>query len=96
MANGARTKDLSTELIFKSQYRDEYTSEPLPASWVEAAIQEKIGYFNARVWVGVPLKVALAGPDAKIIGCRWVISNKNDPSNPDIRTRLVAQEISAH
>ena len=41
-----------------------------------------------------PLSEARADPDGKIIGARWVICNKNDAANPDVRVRLVAQEVS--
>ena len=79
---------------FRAQYRDEYTDEPLPREWVEEAIHEEISYFNDRVWKAVPEHEALKEPGAKIIGTRWVISNKNDANDPDIRARLVAQEVS--
>ena len=32
--------------------------------------------------------------EAKVIRTRWVITNKGDDSEPDIRARLVAQEIN--
>ena len=81
---------------FKEQYRDEYTNEILPRSWVEAAIQVELNYFNENVWTGVPLQDALNDPDGKLVGCRWVVCNKNDINSPDIRARLVAQEVSTH
>ena len=31
-----------------------------------------------------------------IAGTRWVLCNKQDASDPDVRARLVAQEISTH
>ena len=46
--------------------------------------------------ITVPLEDALKDPEAKVIGSRWVICTKNDPSDPDIRARLVAQEIHTH
>ena len=48
------------------------------------------------MWAGVPLEDVQKDPDAKIIGCRWVIHNKNDNRDPDIRARLVAQEVNVH
>ena len=44
----------------------------------------------------MPLEDVLKDPEAKIVGSRWVICTKNDPSNPDIRARLVAQEVNTH
>ena len=37
---------------------------------------------------------ALSQKGSKIIGTRWVLSNKNDALDPDVRARLVAQEIN--
>ena len=39
---------------------------------------------------------AIKEPGAKIISCRWVVCNKSDMSDPDIRARLVAQEVNLH
>ena len=35
-------------------------------------------------------------PESKVISCRWVICNKNDADDPDVRARLVAQEVGTH
>ena len=48
------------------------------------------------MWVGVPLSEAQNDPDGKIVGSRWVNCNKNDASDPDVRCRLVAQEVNLH
>ena len=90
------TRTVKLHEHFRTQNRDEYTSETLPASWVRDAIKEELDYFGEKVWEAVPIQDALKERDAKIIGSRWVICNKNDPSNPDIRARLVAQEINTH
>ena len=52
MQQGSSTETVPITLQFKDQHRDEYTSEPLPQSWVEEAIQEEVDHFNSRVWVG--------------------------------------------
>ena len=31
-----------------------------------------------------------------VIGTRWVMCNKQDAAEPDVRARLVAQEVSTH
>ena len=46
--------------------------------------------------MGVPLAEALKDEGAKVIGSRWVVCNKQDSQNPDVRARLVAQEIGVH
>ena len=65
-----------TKLVFKDIYKDEYTCEELPMGQVRLAMQEELEYFCDKVWVGVPLSEALADPDGKIIGSRWVNCNK--------------------
>ena len=79
---------------FKTLYRDEYTDEHLPQEWVEDAIFDELSYFNANVWRAVPLARAMQDPSAQLIGVRWVICNKGDAQNPEVRARLVAQEVS--
>ena len=61
---------------------------------MEEAIFEEISYFNERVWTAVPMSEALKVPNAKVIGARFVVCNKNDSLNPDVRARFVAQEVS--
>ena len=86
----------SLPLTFKDFYKDEYTQEELPMGDVRLAMQEELAYFCDKVWVGVPLSEALADKDGKIIGSRWVNCNKNDIDDPDVRCRLVAQEVNLH
>ena len=57
---------------------------------------DEIDYFNRHVRRVVPISDALSHKGAKIIGTRWVLSNKNDALDPDVRARLVAQEISMY
>ena len=83
-------------LNFKDFYKDEYTCEQLPMGHVRLAMQEELAYFCDKVWIGVPLADALNDPDGKVIGSRWVNCNKNDINDPDVRCRLVAQEINLH
>ena len=78
---------------FKEQYKDEYTSEVLPSDWVREAIHDELDYFNSNVWTIVPLAQAQAEPDAKVIGTRFITSNNGDIHSPDVKARLVAQEV---
>ena len=41
-----------------------------------------------------PEPEALKEDGAKVSGTRWVICNKNDANDPDVRARRVAQEVS--
>ena len=78
---------------FKEVHKDEYTSEPLPAQWVHAAMHDEVDYFNSNVWTICHIEVAQADPEAKVIGTRFITSNKGDIHEPDVRVRLVAQEV---
>lgn len=61
---------------------------------MRAAICEELSYFNDRVWQITDMKAAQAYKDAKIVRCRWVLSNKGDANSPDVRARLVACEVN--
>ena len=74
--------------------RDEYTNEPLPHPELVEPMYDDLEYVNDHVWAAVPLSQALSDTHAKVIGTRWVLCNKNDRANPDVRARLVAQELS--
>ena len=85
-----------TKLMFKDMYKDEYTNEALPMEHVREAMKEELEYLCDKVWVGVPLSEAQNDRNGKIIGSRWVNCNKNDINDPDVRCRLVAQEVNLH
>ena len=74
---------------FKQRYVDEYTGEELPRDLVKAAMIEDMRYFNSKVWHECGVREAGTRP----IRVRWVICNKGDSLNPDIRARLVACEL---
>lgn len=80
----------TTPLAFKDSYQDEYTLEDLPMGHVRMAIQEELAYFCDNI------SEAMADAEGKIIGSRWVNCNKNDVNDPDVRCRLVAQEVNVH
>ena len=63
---------------------------------VRLAMQKELEYFCDKMWIGVPLEEAENDPDEKIVGSRWVNCNKNDINDPDVRCRLIAQEINLH
>ena len=89
-------KNEDRKLEFKDRYKDEYTGEELPMGYVREAMREELDYFCDRVWVGVPMAEAQSDPEGKIVGSRWVNCNKNDAHDPDVRCRLVAQEVNLH
>ena len=85
--------DIDLSQHFRDSYKDECTNELLPKEWIQDAIFEELQYFNQHVWIGVPEGVAKQDADATAIGTRWVPSNKGDIHQPDVRARLVAQEV---
>ena len=81
-----------TDLIFKDVYKDEYTNESLPLGHVRQAMHDELLYFCDHVWELVPANEVTG----KVIGSRWVNCNKNDLEDPDVRCRLVGQEVNLH
>ena len=89
-----RTTSLDLEPHFKELYKDEYTTEVLPKEEAKNAIYDELSYFCDKVFRGVSYEEFAKDPEGKIIGCRWVSSNKGDAETPDVRMRLVGQEIN--
>ena len=81
---------------FKTSYKDEYTGEVLPTHLVRAAMEEELGYFNKHVWDAVEKRIACRTDDYKLIRMRWVICNKGDDKEYDVRARLVACEVNTY
>ena len=81
-----------TNLVFKDVYRDEYTHEDLPIEHVKVAMHDELTYFCDKVWELVPVDEV----EGKVIGSRWVNCNKNDITDPDVRCRLVGQEVNLY
>jgi hypothetical protein len=73
---------------------DEYTGEPLDADLVRKAMEEELDYFRTKdVWKVVP-RAQAAG--RRVVGTRWVSCNKGDAEHPEIRCRLVCQEVKTY
>ena len=89
-----RTVSLDLEKNFRESYKDEYTNEVLPSEGTKDAMYDELEYFCDKVFRGVTLDEARRDHEGKIVGCRWVNSNKGDSENPDVRCRLVAQEVN--
>ena len=89
-----REVSLALDDNFKPQYKYEYTSEILPYESAKDAMLDELQYFCSIVFRGVTMDEAMNDPSGKIVGCRWVNCNKGDASEPDVRCRLVAQEVN--
>ena len=90
---GSITMDYDVRNV-KPVYRDEYTNEELPTELIHAAIREELNYFNARVWEVTEKEGLAKYKDSKVVRCRWVLCNKGDAANPDVRARRVACEVN--
>ena len=66
----------------------------LPYESAKDAMLDELQYFCNFVFRGVDIKEAMNDPEGKLVGCRWVNCNKGDLSDPDVRCRLVAQEVN--
>ena len=76
-----------------ARYLDEYTGEVLDPELIFTAIREELDYFNYRVWQLELKSDMMQKPDSVFVRSRWVMCNKGDLRNPDVRARLVACEI---
>ena len=77
-------------------YYDDISGAPLKSELVDAAIQEEMDqYTKHEVYTKVPLARCWERTGKKPVGVRWVIVNKGDDENPNVRARLVAKEIKS-
>ena len=70
---------------FKAVYKDEYTGEVLPTQLVRAAMEEELEYFNSCVWDAMERKVAEKLDGHNLVRMRWVMCNKGDEAEYDVR-----------
>ena len=71
---------------------DEYTFEELPPELVAEGKKVEMEFLSKkRVWRIVPRPRG-----AKVVGTRWAHCNKGDSINPEIRCRLVVQEVGRY
>ena len=90
MADGSSN---TVPLVFKDKYTDEYTTEALPHGHICEAMADEIRYLMDHALLVVPAAEAQSDPEGKLVGGRWVNSNKQDATNPKCTGRFVAQEI---
>ena len=78
------------ESNFKPRYLDEYTGEVLAPHLIRTAIEEELDYFNLKVWQICTMDEMRKIPDYILTRSRWVLCNKGDAQDPDVRARLVS------
>ena len=54
---------------------------------------DELDYFNAHVWEAQTVDRMKQVPDYILVRSRWVMANKGDSSEPDVRARLVGCDI---
>ena len=75
-------------------FYDDLTKQQLPTQLVKAARRKELDYFESKnVWRRVPVSESHRCNGRPPITVRWVDGNKGDDECPDIRSRLVAQQI---
>ena len=57
-------------------------------------ICNELEYLLKEVVQAVPLSQEMSDAEGKIISTRWITSNKGVANDPDVRCRLVAQEVA--
>ena len=55
---------------------------------MRSAIRAGLIYFNDKVWEITGSEGATKLKDTKIVRCQWVLCNKGDAVNPDVRALL--------
>ena len=91
--NGSTNTLPYDQLKFTDVYRDEYTGQPMNHQLTKDAIVNEIVYVSDKVWRLTSKEHAEQLPDSKIIGGRWVMTNKGDEESPKFRRRYVATEV---
>ena len=79
---------------WKPRYVDEYTGEVLQDNLIHEAMIDELDYFNEHVWEVDTLEHMKTVPDYILVRSRWVMANKGDSAEPDMRARLVGCEVN--
>ena len=58
------------------------------------AIRVELNYFNSTVWQVAKPSDARKMKDSKTVQSRWLLCNKGNAKNPNVRARIVACEIN--
>ena len=78
-------------------YWDDISGERLDYKLTSEARKEEIkGIHDFKVYLKAPVAMCPKETGKRPIGTRWVDSNKGDKDKPNIRSRLVAQELNMY
>ena len=78
----------------KPRYTDEYTGEMLRDELVQTAMTDKLAYFNHHVWETRTLDQMKTVADYMLVRSRWVMANKGESKDSDVRASLVGCEVN--
>ena len=93
--SGAKVRVDFEDAHFKRQYLDEYTGDILQHDLIKEAIIEEFKYFcEKEVWMLEDISKMKEIAGHIFVRSRWVVSNKGDVDEPDMRARLVACEVN--
>jgi hypothetical protein len=82
------------QMTVDMQYFDENTWEPLDPKAVEQGEKEELARFRTMgVYEYVSLDKATNDPEGKFVKVKWVRINKGSREHPQVKCRLVAQEL---
>ena len=92
--NAAPGRELGADSEF---VHGELTGECLPADLVQSAREEECRFMEEwGVWQAVPVSECWRCTGKRPLGTSWVDVNKGDLQSPDVRCRLVAQEVNTY
>ena len=91
---GGHVETIWDDSNFKVEYKDECTGDILPPKLIKEAIIEELSCFSGRVWEVCTKDEMHKYKDPKLVRSRWVLCNKGDHQEPDVRARLVACEVN--
>ena len=66
----------------------------MPSQLAHDAMIDELDYFNEHVWEVESLDKVKQIPDYILVRSGWVMANKVDSSEPDVRARLVGCEVN--
>ena len=93
LCDPAEEQQIQTATQEGGQYVDDLKGEILDTGLTHAARMEEISVFRERRVYDILDKAQLPR-GAKVVGARWVDTNKGTDSQPRIRSRLVCQDFN--
>ena len=74
---------------WKPRFVNKYTGEVLQDKLVLAEMIDELDCVNQHVWEIETLDHMTTVPDYMLVSSRWVMADKGDSKDPDVRARLL-------